>query len=151
MRSSFTIAAPAAAALVLAGQLIAGGFFLQLGNPEASSEAREQHAAVTIRAAGCHDPATAKLTATAIGVVNGQRHSIPLAVTRLSEPGTFALRQQWPPDGRWVIQMTATNGEQFTNLLVAAGPGGVDRMHAKVNMKPFIDGDVEAMLQEGTR
>ena len=50
-----------------------GGFWLVLGNPEASAEARKVNAVVTIKATGCHDPAMARVTATAIGMVDGQR------------------------------------------------------------------------------
>jgi hypothetical protein len=133
--------------LVLAGQLMAGGFYLQLGNPEASAEARKANAVLTIQATGCHDPATATLTATAVGIVNGKRQSIPLQVTKLSETGMFALSQQWPKDGKWVIELVARNGEQFTNTLVSAGPGGIDRLHAKWDMKAFPPAALEAMLQ----
>src|SRR5579872_3318608 len=92
------------APLALAGQLFAGGFFLQLGNPEASPEALKAGAVLTVKATGCHNPATAKLTATAVGVVNGERREIPLKVTQLSEPGAFAISQQWPSEGKWVIR-----------------------------------------------
>lgn len=50
------------AALLAAGQLLAGGFFPQLGNPEASPEARKRNAALVVKAAGGHDPAGANLT-----------------------------------------------------------------------------------------
>ena len=133
--------------LALAGQVLAGGFFLQLGNPEASAEARKLGAVVTVKAAGCHDPATAKLTAMAIGVVNGQRRSVQLEVKGLSEPGMFAVLGQWPKEGKWVVELVATNGEQFTNTLVAAGPNGLDRLHAKESMHKFAAADVEALLQ----
>ena len=49
----------------------------------------------------------------------------------------FALSQQWPKEGKWVIELVARNGEQFTNTLVAAGPNGMDRLHAKSDMKAF--------------
>ncbi len=145
MRNVLRVAIPAAV-LALAGQLMAGGFWLQLGNPEASPEALKANAVVTIKATGCHDPATARLTATAIGVVDGKRQTIPLTLTKLPETGMFALSQQWPKTGRWVIQLIGTNGEQFTNTLLIAGPEGVDRLHAKSDMKKFSSGDVEAML-----
>jgi len=131
----------------LAAQLFAGGFFLQLGNPEASAEARKLGAVVTVKAAGCHDPATARLTATAIGVVNGHRRTVALDVKPLREPGSFAVIGQWPKEGKWVVELIATNGEQFTNTLVAAGPDGLDRLHAKANMHKFTPSDVDAMLQ----
>lgn len=136
------------AVLACAGQLLAGGFFLQLGNPEASAEARKANAVLTIKAAGCHDPATAQITATAIRMVNGQRESIPLKVTPLSEPGMFALSQQWPKEGRYVIELVGRNGEQFTNTLVAADAKGFDRTHAREAMKQFTEQDVLAMLQQ---
>ena len=136
------------AILAFATQLFAGGFWLQLGNPEASPEARKTGAVFTIKAVGCHDPATAQVTATAIGMVNGRRQSIPLTLAKLPGAGMFALSQQWPKEGRWVIELTGRNGEQFTNALVAAGPDGVDRLHAKLDMKPFGERDVAAMLDE---
>ncbi|SPE42115.1 conserved exported hypothetical protein [Candidatus Sulfopaludibacter sp. SbA3] len=135
------------APLALAGQLFAGGFFLQLGNPEASKEAQKVGAVLTVMATGCHDPATARLTATAIGMVNGERREIPLKVTPLSGPGIFAIAQQWPREGKWVIQLEGRNGEQFTNTLVGAGPKGVDRTRFKADMKQFTAADVDAMLR----
>lgn len=136
-----------AGALALASQLFAGGFFLQLGNPDANPEARKLNAALVVKASGCHDPAGANLTATAIGMVNGQRREIALKVDRLSEAGAFAIAQQWPAEGKWVIQLTAKNPDQFTNTLVVAGPRGVERTKAKFDMHPFTRADVEAMLQ----
>lgn len=110
--------------LACAGQMFAGGFWLQLGNPEANPVANKMGAVVTIKAVGCHDPAVAKVTATAVGVVNGERRSIPLELKPLGEPGSYALSQQWPKEGKWVIQLVGRNDEQFTNTLLAAGPAG---------------------------
>ena len=133
--------------LACAGQMFAGGFWLQLGNPEANPAAGKMGAVVTIKAVGCHDPATAKVTAAAIGVVNGERRTIPLELKPLGEPGAYALAQQWPKEGKWVIQLVGRNGEQFTNTLIGAGPGGIDRLNAKLDMKAFASADVEAMLK----
>src|SRR5947209_7840271 len=141
-----TMLSMAAGALALAGSLFAGGFYLQLGNPEANPQARKMNAVLVIKAAGCHDPAAAKVTAKAIGTVNGQRREIPVDVKALGGPGEFAIAQQWPKEGRWVIELVGRNGEMFTNTLVPAGPDGVDRAHAKFDMKQFASADVEALL-----
>ena len=133
--------------LACAGQMFAGGFWLQVGNPEANPAAGKMGAVVTIKAVGCHDPATAKVTATAIGMVNGERRTIPLELKPLGEPGSYALLQQWPKEGKWVIQLVGRNGEQFTNTLLTAGPGGIDRLHPKMEMKAFAPSDVDALLQ----
>ena len=138
---------PAAALLAIAGSLLAGGFFLQLGNPAANPEAQKRNAVLVVKAAGCHDPAGAHLTATAIGIVNGQRREIPLKVDRLSEAGAFSIARQWPKDGKWVIELVARNPDQFTNTLVVAGPDGVERTRAKLAMQPFTAADVDAMLR----
>jgi hypothetical protein len=46
-----------------------------------------------------------------------------------------------------VIELVGRNDEQFTNTLLAAGPDGVDRLHAKADMKEFHAGDVDSMLR----
>jgi hypothetical protein len=147
MRNTIWKATAAAAVLALAAQLSAGGFYLALGNPEASAEARKLGAVLTIQATGCHDPATATVSATAIGMVNGQRREIALKVQPLSAPGMFALAQQWPHEGRWVIRLAARNGEQFTNTLIAAGPAGLDRFHSQAGQREFTAAEVDAMLK----
>ena len=146
MRNVIRTVTPAAV-LALAGQLFAGGFYLQMGNPEASAEARKLNAVVTILATGCHDPALAKVTATAIGTVNGERREIPLKLDKLSTPGMFALARQWPREGRWVIRVEANNGVQFTTTLLAAGPEGIDRYHHREQRSVFTAADIDAMLQ----
>jgi hypothetical protein len=133
--------------LACAGQLLAGGFYLQLGNPEANPEARKLGAVLVVKATGCHDPAAAKVTATAIGVVNGERRTIPLEVKPLAGAGEFALAQQWPKEGKWVIQLVGRNEGMFANTLIKAGPDGLDRLHPKFDNKAFAGSDVDAMLR----
>ena len=134
------------ATAALATQLFAGGFFLTLGNPDANPEAKKANAVLVVRADGCHEPEKAQVTANAIGTVNGQRQSIPLKLTKLSAPGTYALTQQWPKEGKWVIELSGKDTDRLTYTLVAAGPEGVDRTHAKLAMKAFTKADVESML-----
>ncbi len=147
MQKRFANMLAAAAVAAFAGQLWAGGFWLQLGNPEANPEAKKANAALLIKAVGCHDPAAARVTARAVGTVDGKSQVIPLKLTALSEAGTFALARQWPDQGKWVIELVGKNGEMFTNTLVSAGPSGLDRLHARAEMKPFSPGDLEAMLR----
>jgi hypothetical protein len=126
--------------------LSAGVLVLQLGNPEASVEARKANAVLTIKAAGCNNPETTEVTATAIGTEAGREKRIPLKVIRLSEPGAFALTRQWPRNGNWVIELVGREGQRFTNTLVPVGPGGLDRYNAKSDFRPFTAADVRAML-----
>jgi hypothetical protein len=135
------------AVLALAAQLYAGGFYLQTSKPD-DAEARKAGAVLTVKVVGCHDPASAAVTATAIGYVSGQRRSIPLKINALSEAGTFAIAQQWPEEGRWVIRLDGRMKEGgVTTTLVKAGPAGVDFGEGKAEMRAFTADEVDAMLR----
>jgi hypothetical protein len=142
MRNTWKMLAPVA----LAAQVFAGGFYLQIGNPEASKEAQQLGAVMTIQAAGCHDPATAKITATAIGIVNGERREVPLKVVAMSTPGMFAVTQPWPKEGKWLVRLEGRNG-QYTNTLIGVNAGGIDRGRFREDLHQFSSADVEAMLK----
>lgn len=147
MQRRFVNLLAAGAMAAFATQLWAGGFWLQLGNPEANPDARKANAALLVKAVGCHDPAGAQVTARAVRIVEGKRQVIALKVTPLGEAGTFAVTRQWPDQGKWVIELVGKNGQQFTNTLVTADSSGVDRLHARLEMKPFGPDDLEAMLR----
>ena len=143
MRNTWKLLAP----LALAAQLLAGGFYLQVGKPAASKEAQQLGAVMTIQAAGCHDPATAKITAVAIGIVNGERREMPLKVVAMSTPGMFAVTQPWPKEGKWVVRLEGRNPDQYTNTLIGVNANGVDRGRFREDMHQFSSADVEAMLK----
>lgn len=147
MRKSRTLVSAAATALALAAPLFAGGFWLVLGNPQASPQARSMDAVLTVKAVGCHEPDKATVSGTAVGIVNGQRRSIPLKLAALPEPGMFALTRQWPAEGRWVIELVGTNQGAVTSVLAAAGPDGVDRKSAKAAMRQPTSEEIEALLR----
>jgi hypothetical protein len=132
--------------LALAAQLFAGGFWLVLGNPEASAEARSINAVLTVKSAGCMPVANTSFSARAVGVVNGRRQSIPLKLAALAEPGMFALTRQWPAEGKWVLEIVGTNQTLVATALVAAGPDGVDRLNAKIVAGPPPPAATENLL-----
>ena len=136
----------AAILLTAAVQLHAGGLFITLGNADASAEAGSQHAVLTLKLTGCGEPAKAVVDASAIGIVEGHRQTIPVRLISLSEPGAYAVTQQWPDKGRWVLQFVAKDGSRITSTLVAAGPKSVDRYGAKMAMRAPSEEDLVALL-----
>ncbi len=94
---------------MLAAPLLAGALLLEVGNPAAYPEAVAKHAVLVARITACHSPEKTTVTATAEGMVNGARRSIPLKVISLSTPGTFAVTREWPEQGTWAVKMIATN------------------------------------------
>lgn len=145
MLKSVRIMSAASMLLAASTYAIAGGFILQLGNPQASAEARAINAAVTLKAAGCVEPEKSTITAHAIGVVNGQRKTVELRVTALKEPGMYAIARDWPQEGEWVLKFVARNRGLTTMTVAAAGPGGVQYKAAKHNAS---DEDLNTMLNQ---
>jgi hypothetical protein len=138
----------ACAVAALGMRAYGGGFWLQLGNPEASAEARSAKAVLTLEAVGCHDPGKAEITGTAIGVVNGKRENIPLTLTPLSKPGMYAVAKQWPDKGNWILQFVGHNTGMTTSALVSAGPDGVKRTGAKFFPREPNAADLEPLLAQ---
>jgi hypothetical protein len=100
---------PLFALSILAAPLFAGALLLEIGNPAANQEALAKQAVVVARITACHSPGKTTVTATAEGLVNGVRNSIPLKVIPLSTAGTFAVAREWPEQGTWAVKMIATN------------------------------------------
>ena len=147
MRNGNAIRLAGAAILALSAQLHAGGFYLQAGNPN-SAEARKAGAVLVLKAEGCNDPAKTVVTATAEGFVNGRRRTIPLKLSALSEPETYALTRQWPTERKWVIHLSATSNAGVAEALAVEGPGGMEVTHGAAGHPAFTQTEIEAMLRE---
>lgn len=146
LKRSAQIAFAAATILAAAVPALAGGFYAVLGNPEANAQAKAAGAVVTIKLAGCHEPEKADLSAVAITNAGGQRNTIPLKLIKLAEPGFYAVRQQWPSEGRWVLQFIARDGDRTASTLAAASGAAVERDKAVLAMRLPSAADVSALL-----
>ena len=134
---------------ILTSPLLAGALLLEIGNPAGNPEAMKDHAALIVRTTSCHSPEKTTIWATAEGVLNGRRQSIPLKVISLSTPGTFAVTQEWPSSGSWVIKAVATNPEYqgYTpSVLVPVRSGSVQLSSAKHLFKVPTDVDIASAL-----
>ncbi|MCX6590791.1 MAG: hypothetical protein NTZ56_04635 [Acidobacteria bacterium] len=128
--------------------LFAGGFYLELGSPAANADPKAKGAVLVTRFIGCQEPEKGVLEAVAIGIVNGQRQTLPLKVTALSQPGMYALARQWPAEGKWVVQLTGRHpGIQVpTSMLVRVSGDTFERKDAKYMMRLPSPGEVSALL-----
>jgi len=97
----------------------AGGFFLTIHAPGETKDA-----VLVVEAQGCGDYSQAKITGVAEGLVHGQRQSIPVELTPTAKPGLYAVRQQWPANGKWVLVLSGTTGDRHTHTIVELGPDG---------------------------
>ena len=109
-------------------QLVIGQPFAVLGTEPTTSGAaanmkmNAKNAAMAVRADGCGNPATVRLTATAEGTAAGKRRTAPLSVVPAA-PGTFTIGRP-PENGAWVVALVATCGKLSAGGLVPLLPNG---------------------------
>lgn len=60
------------------------------------------------------------VSGTAEGIVNGKRRSVALRFDNTDRPNVYALRPQWPAEGRWVLRIDL----RTTTALVAIDQAG---------------------------
>jgi hypothetical protein len=127
----------AISAALLAAPLFAGALLL---------EATAKDAGVTAHITACHSPEKTVVTATAEGLVDGKRESIPLKVTNLATPGTYEVTRQWPREGVWAIRLVATNPEykNYATGIVVSRTGSKQFFH-----RPTEE-EVSSVLKQAT-
>lgn len=78
---------------------------LQIGNAVAGQTPMMKMAQFVFRMNGCAEPMKASVTASAEGIANGSRQSIPLRVILAPATGVYAISQQWGA-GKWMVAIT---------------------------------------------
>ena len=154
-----TMAALAIALLIsLPSPAFAGGFQLSVETPNKSIDPKLADAVLIARTYGCHQPADAKLSATAEGLVGGKRQSLPVEL-RSIESGVYAIKQQWPTEGKWVLALTGDYNGMTCSVMVDLGPGGkvlpgtrlaegnFTGVHAKSARRKWVAADIDAALR----
>lgn len=131
MHRKVLVAAPLAV-LVLAGLLgTKAGSADPVGAPWVSMEIpanpldpETRGAAFLVRAYYHERPTGFEPSGTAEGLVDGRRVSVPLEFTKTSRPGVFAVRQQWPAQGRWVLAIGVSGPGGSPTLIADLGANG---------------------------
>lgn len=109
----------------------AGGLFVTL-EPVPYGDSRFKDAVLVVRVQGCFHPEQAAASATAEGLVNRERKSIQLKLTKI-EPGIWAVKQEWGSQGSWILFITGglTETPRVTTQAVTLAAGGRIPMEQK--------------------
>ena len=107
--------------------------------------------AFRVRALRCGQPLPAQIVGTAEGLVNGVRRTVPLELVASSDPGSYALSQQWPTQGRWLLVFTIASGRPVSTvvtLATASEPGAHDAEVAqtRVLQRRATERDIRPLL-----
>jgi hypothetical protein len=126
-RASLLKLAPLGAALLFSlgwsGPAAVGPPWISLEIPANPLDPTTRDAALVIHAFHHATPAGVPLTATAEGLVNGERRSVELELGETSRGSVYAVTQQWPSEGYWVLAITG-GAHSDVSLLVELGPDG---------------------------
>jgi hypothetical protein len=144
--------------LAIASPALAGGFQLSVETPAGSTDTQLKDVVLIARTYGCHQPADAKLSASAEGFVDGNRKSLPLELRSIGS-GVYAIKQQWPSEGKWVLALTGAYNGMTSSVLVELGPNGkvlpgtrlqegyLKGVHAKGARRTWVAEDIDSALQ----
>jgi hypothetical protein len=124
----------------------AQAFSFEIGSPVAAQDFHFKSAAFVFRTAGCAEPGKAEVSATAEGVADGARRTMPLKVTPSSRPGVYAVFQQWS-GGRWVVVLRGACGTMQAGAVIPVGPRGFVREGSEFYPHPATAADIEAALK----
>lgn len=124
----------------------AEGFTFVIGSPVASQQFQFKAATFVFRTQGC-DSATPQISATAEGIVKGERKSVELKVAPGAKPGIYAVFQSWAPEGQWLVNLKGVCGNLSAGAIVPIGPKGFIRESSKFFPRPATDTEIETSLK----
>ena len=135
------------AACAIGAVALADGFTFTIGSPVASQDFQAKVAAFVFRTEGCAEPAKSQIGGTAEGLVKGARRSVALKVVATSKPGVYAVYQNWPAEGEWVVNLKGACANASAGAIVPIGPKGFIRESSKFFPRPATDAEVETSLK----
>jgi hypothetical protein len=145
--------------IALSPSAFGADFMLAIGSPVAASLPATQgketvrvskvakDALFAVRTEGCADPATARIEATAEGVVNGARQSAAVKLVPAAAPGVYVISRDWPDQGAWVVTLSGECAGAKAGALVPIGPGGFIRESSKFFPRFTTKAELEATLK----
>jgi hypothetical protein len=113
----------------------------------ASQDYQTKSAAFVFRTDGCAEPAKAQISGTAEGLVKGVRRSVALKVMPASRPGVYAVFQNWPAEGEWVVNLKGTCANASAGAIIPVGSKGFIRESSKFLARPATDAEIESSLR----
>ena len=123
-------------------------FALQVGPPIAGNGQQSKNSLLVVRPGGCSDPSAATITATAEGLVDGARRSVPLTLRSMPTPGVRAVPRDWPEGGVWIVNLVGSCGGKTAGAIVSLGASANYRREAvKLLAHPATSTEIDASLK----
>ena len=144
--------------LIIAAPAFAGTMFrLEIGPPVAAGTNTnlkkdfKKKVLFVARPRVCDKPDAVQITGTAEGLVNGARQSVALNLVPVDpSQGVYAVFQEWPDGGQWVVQLNGTcpSPKASASTLVPMKGNAFIREKTLVLREPATRQQLEALLKE---
>lgn len=122
-RPALIVAAVAILATAFTAQAVAGGPWISIETPVNPMNSAMRGAYCLVRVYHHGDPAYYPVTATAEGLVNGQRKTIPVTLTEAGTPGLYVVKYTPEKEGTWMLVMSAGEKKEHHSVTVVVGVG----------------------------
>ena len=146
-RRNLYLMTTSAVAMAVSALAFGGGYWLEFANPSASADPAAKDALAIVRSLGCGNPSESKITATAEGLVNGQRKSVALESVALSAPGVYAIKGSIPAEGVWVVSAKGLYLNHGTGAVAPIVAKKLDRKMAAYVPRNPTAADVDGLLK----
>jgi hypothetical protein len=120
---------------------------LTVGNSVAGQDYTLKGSQFVLRLNGCSDLSTARVVATAEGIVAGTRHSVGVRVTPAQTSGVYAITPQWGSEGTWVVAVTATCGSGVAGAIVPIVARSFSRENLQLFTRAPAPSEIESALK----
>jgi hypothetical protein len=106
---------------------------------------------LVVRPRACDQQGAVQITATAEGLVNGMRQTVALNLVPVDpREGIYAVFQEWPDSGQWVLQLNGTcpSPKASASTLVPMNKNTFIREKTQVLRERATRQQLEALLKE---
>lgn len=122
-RPALLLAAVTALSTAFAVPAVAGGPWISIETPVNPMNSAMRGAYCLVRVYHHGNPAYYPVTATAEGLVNGQRKTVKLTLTEAGTPGLYAVNFTPEKEGTWILVMSAGEKKEYHSVSVVVGIG----------------------------
>ena len=133
--------------------------WISIEYPPSPYDATTRDALLLVHAFHHGTPVNFPIGGTAEGIIEGKRRTVELSFTRTSRQGVYALKKQWPPEGRWVLAISVTQetSDKAGALVVLNARGEVasvtvptDRRDGHMIPRAISMSEIEAALRSNS-
>jgi len=127
--------------------LLAGVPSISIDIPAKPFDEASRGASLLVHARWCDPGFPNSVTGSAEGIVNGKHQTLQLRLIPTSQEGVYAVNQQWPSEGAWVLTITVNEHMAISSVVTLGKNGSATGASVQTLTRKATDADVAAALK----